>query len=90
MWTENEKNSLWTPEVRKEKSNSVRGNKNPNYGRKSVHRKTVEMYSLENKLMETFESIHEASIKTKINERCISGTCNGLQKTAGGFVWKFL
>jgi group I intron endonuclease len=90
VWTEDEKNTLWTPEVRSEKSKSVSGNKNPNYGCKSVHRKEIAMYNLENELINRFESIHKASIVTNINERCISGACNGGQKTAGGFIWKFL
>jgi group I intron endonuclease len=90
VWTQEEVNTIWTPEFKAERVKQTTGNKNPNFGKKSVHRKTVEMYTLENKLMERFESIHEASIKTKINERSISGTCNGSQKTAGGFIWKFL
>ena len=80
----------WTNEEREQKSLSIRGNKNPNYGVKSVHRKAVCKYDTELNFIEEFESIHEASIKTSIDERSISGVCNARKKTAGGFIWKFV
>jgi len=48
------------------------------------------MYNSENKLIEKFNSVREASDKTKINESSISGVCNGKHIKAGGFVWKFI
>ena len=87
---QDEINAIWTPEFREQRIKQTTGNNNPNFGKKSVHRKEIGMYNLENKLLDKFESIHIASVETEINERCISGTCNGRQKTAGGFVWKFL
>jgi len=41
-------------------------------------------------LVKTFESIHSASIETKINERSISAVCNNRKKSAGGFIWKII
>jgi hypothetical protein len=66
------------------------GNKNPNFGKKSANRRAVGMYDLNNELIKTFDCIHIASIETGINETSISGVCNGRQKKAGGFIWKFI
>jgi len=89
-WTEDEINSVWTPEFREKRIEQTIGNKNPNYGKKSVHRREVGMYTLESELIKYFESIRRASVETNVNERCISGVCNGRNKTAGGYIWKFL
>ena len=80
----------WSKERKEKRKKDSIGNKNPNYGRDSVNRKTVGMYDSENKLIEKFNSIREASEKTKINESSISGVCNGKHIKAGGFVWKFI
>ena len=65
-------------------------NKNLNYGKKSVHRKSVGMYNDRGELVKTFDSIYQASKLSGVNERSISGTCNKHQKSAGGYAWKFL
>jgi group I intron endonuclease len=81
----------WSKELREKRKKETIGDKNPNFGKKSVNRKLVGMYDLENKLIETFNSIHEASEKTNINKTSISGVCNGKKhKKAGGFLWKFI
>lgn len=53
-------------------------------------KKEVGQYDLENKLINVYESIAEASRKTGINNRSISLVCNNKRKTAGNFIWKFL
>lgn len=81
----------WTEQRKDKKSEDSIGNKNPNFGKKSVNRRAVGMYNLNNELLKTFDCIHVASVETKINERSISGVCNGYKhKKAGGFVWKFI
>ena len=37
-----------------------------------------------------FESLTEAIKATGINSKSIRDCCNGVQKHAGGFVWKYL
>ena len=37
-----------------------------------------------------FESLNEAIKATGINSKSIRDCCNGVQKHAGGFVWKYL
>jgi hypothetical protein len=52
----------------------------------SKSHKKIYQYSLDNKLIKTFDSVIEAITITKINN--ISNAANGVQKTAGGFIWK--
>ena len=80
----------WSKELREKRKQDTIGNKNPNFGKRSVNRKTVGMYDSGNKLIETFNCIQEAYEKTKINKTSISGVCNGKHKKAGGFIWKFI
>ena len=80
----------WTAERREKRKLETIGIKNPNYGRKSINRKSIGQYNLEHKLIAKFNSICEASEKTMINECSISRVCNGRQAKAGGFIWKFI
>lgn len=56
-----------------------------------VQGKAVEQWTLDGKLVETFDTIRQAEAKTGIHRQSISGSC--LQKygckTAGGYRWKF-
>ena len=58
-----------------------------NYKRNS---KPVLQFSLEGETIGTYPSVVEAAKQTDVDFRCISNCCNGRQKTAGGFIWKFL
>lgn len=49
--------------------------------------KKVNQYNLNGKFINSFNSIKEAEIKTKINN--IGACCRGILKTSGGFIWKF-
>jgi group I intron endonuclease len=118
-----------TNEIRNKISESLKLEKNPNYGKKlndekrkilsdkkkeywhinkdkKVHinsltnlhtnsilnMKKVGQYDMDNNLIKLFESITEASIITNTCHSTISKICNktGKNKTAGGFIWKFL
>jgi hypothetical protein len=41
-------------------------------------------------VLEIFESLAEAVKQTGINSKSIRDCCNGIQKHAGVFVWKYL
>ena len=43
-----------------------------------------------NEKINTFESIRFACIETGVDRSSISRCCKGIQKTAGGFFWKFV
>lgn len=59
------------------------------YGENVPWSKAVFQYDQEGNLIQEFGGILEASRKTGINYRCISDSCRGKQKTAGGYVWKY-
>ena len=52
--------------------------------------KPVAQFDLNDVFIKKYESISEASRKTKINKRHISVICNGRRKSIYGFRWKFL
>jgi group I intron endonuclease len=58
----------------------------------SCNKKPVGKYDTNNILLETFNSITDASTKTGICHGTISKVClkKGYYKTAGGFVWKYV
>lgn len=51
--------------------------------------KQVSQFTLENKLIKTYSSTHEAWRQTGINYSNISECCNGRRKTAGGYYWEY-
>jgi hypothetical protein len=52
--------------------------------------KKVAQYDMYNNVIKIFNSISEASRETGANINCISKTCNGKAKIAGGYIWKFV
>lgn len=52
-------------------------------------KKCVAQYSLSGELICIFESMKKAELETGIFYPNISAVCNGKQKTAGGFIWKY-
>lgn len=53
-------------------------------------KKKVQMVdSIENNILQTFNSLKEAQEKTGIPSSSISCACTGKQKTAGGYRWRF-
>ena len=67
-------------EIRKQSSERMKKN---NPARKSP----VLQFDLDNNLLNEFNSIKEAKLYTGIV--AISDCCRGLQKTAGGYIWKY-
>jgi hypothetical protein len=59
---------------------------------KKLQSKKVEQYSLDGVLINTFDSLGEASRITKIQKTPISQCCKKLKyhNSAGGFIWKFI
>lgn len=52
-------------------------------------RNPVTMFDLNQKPVKTFHSILRASKETGVDNSSISRCCKGLQKTAGGYYWKY-
>lgn len=51
--------------------------------------KTVVQYDKDMNIINTFDSISEASRKTEIIRTAIDNNLNGRSNTAGGFIWKY-
>lgn len=49
----------------------------------------VSQYSKDDKQLDSFRSIKEASVKSGVNRKSISHVLAGRSKTAGGFIWKY-
>ena len=52
------------------------------------YKRKIEQYNLKNQLIKEFSSIREAMNETKI--KTIGQALQNRQKTAGGFIWKYL
>lgn len=52
-------------------------------------KKGVIQYSLLGEFINIFESMREAELQTGVSYPNISAVCNGRQKTAGGFIWRY-
>lgn len=57
--------------------------------RKLAQCKKVEQYSLDGVLLKTFESVQDASKRTKVGVSNISNACNGRLKSSKGYIWKY-
>ena len=74
-----------------QKENAVKNNLNKYHIlANEVTKKKVAQYDKQNNLLNTYESISEASRKTGITITSISYSANGKRKTAGGFIWYFV
>lgn len=74
-----------------QKENAVKNNLNKYYIlANEVTKKKVAQYNKQNNLLNTYESISEASRKAGITITSISYSANGKRKTAGGFIWRFV
>lgn len=49
----------------------------------------VDQFTKEGEYLATFSSVKEAANKNNISASGIYATCNGQQKTSGGYVWKY-
>lgn len=57
--------------------------------KKDSRKKKVVKISNRGNVIETYNSISEASKKTSINKSSIAKVCRGDRKTAGGYIWKY-
>ena len=51
--------------------------------------KCVEQYDLNSNIVNTYKSVADASVNSKVNKSCIAKCCRNERKTAGGFKWKY-
>ena len=49
----------------------------------------VSQYSLDGILIKNWNFIKQAADSLNLNKDCISSACSGVQKTSGGFIWKY-
>ena len=56
---------------------------------KKIQGKAVLQLSDDLTIIKRYDTIAEASRETGINASCISDTAKGIQKHAGGFIWKY-
>ena len=52
--------------------------------------KKVGQYTKEGTLINVYDGVRLAEENTKINNTSICNCCKGKQKTAGGFVWRYV
>lgn len=61
--------------------------------RNNIHYRKVQQFDMSGNLIETYDSIIEASEATGVDRSSISAVCNGRnpnRHTAGGYIWKHL
>lgn len=58
-------------------------------GKSIIKLKPVQQYSLDDKLINEYESVISASIETGITKTGIANCCRKDSKTSGGFKWKY-
>lgn len=67
---------------------------NSNYGTKAKRAAMVQSKRVaqmkNDETIEIYESLHDVTRKTGINFKNVCSVCNGLRKTAGGYVWKYI
>lgn len=69
----------------------LRKSKENNYWKRNVRiGKIVGQYSLEGKLIKLYESTHEVERETGFDHRGVSKAALGKQKTAYGYIWKYV
>lgn len=68
---------------------TMRGEKNPLYGKPSARRRIIIQYDLQGNYIKQWDYIKQASLEIGIDIGGIVRACNGKQKTAGGYVFKY-
>jgi len=56
---------------------------------KQFKTKSVSQYSIDGKLLDTFQSVIDAEKQLNIWSQGICKVCKGKQKTAGGYIWRY-
>ena len=57
--------------------------------RNSHLKREIDQFTLDGKLIKTFESMTKAVEEAKISYASICLACRGRNKTGGGFIWKY-
>jgi hypothetical protein len=81
--------SLDNIEVMTWKENRIKSNEDRKNGINNMTNKAVVKMDLNEVELEVYHSLRYAERKTSIHQACIWRACNGEQKTAGGFKWKY-
>ena len=55
-----------------------------------VKPRIVEQYDIQNNFIKAYNSSYDAERETGICSQAITGVCRGMNKTSGGFIWKYL
>jgi len=76
------KKRVWTDEMKKDMSNKLK--------ERNKHCKKVGKYTLDGILLETYNSIKEASEKVSVTREYISKCCNNKTKIYNDYDWKFI
>lgn len=59
-------------------------------GKLRITSHSVYQYSLDNKCLDTYDSLTQASLFSGVSTSSISNCISGRIKTAGGFIWKYI
>ena len=70
-------------------SNPIKNLPRNTSGVNSGSKKAINQFSIDGIFLRHWDFMKEPSQLLKINYNCISKCCRGLQKTAGGFIWRF-
>lgn len=70
-------------------SKDIEKMKRMNEKSKQKTKKEIIQYDLNRNIINEFESLKDAELKTKIKYQRISDCCRGKTKTAGKFIWKY-
>ena len=68
---------------------SYKGEENPNYGKSCVSARKIIQLTKAFEFVSSYNSILEASKITGIDNSGISKACKGIQKTCGGYIWRY-
>lgn len=77
------------PEVKALKSEKIKGEKNPMYGKLPTTAKAVYQYDKAGMCIAEYPSAMHAKRATGISNISIGECCKGHLKSAGGFIWKY-
>lgn len=79
--------------MRNAKIGKYDGDKNPMYGvrgKDKVNAKQVAQYDLDGNFIKVWDCIKEAADSLNIFAQNISACCRGVNKTSGGFIWRYV
>ena len=76
-------------------NHSIAGENNYFYGKHfngsdNPNARKVAQYSKDGQLIKIWDYMKQASEELKINQSCLTECCRDRQKTAGGFVWRYV